>query len=94
MVAVTTGSRDLRDRQEECLTAIREVRSAHSEAGKWLAKQVVERAREWTDAGATPDDLVELEEQLVMVTVDFLDAKSTEIPTKLINRLQSSTWHT
>ena len=94
VVAGTTGSRELCDRQEECLTAIREVRNAHSEAGKWLAKQVVERAREWTDAGATPDDLVELEEQLVMATVDFIDAKLTEIPTKLINRLQSSTWHT
>ena len=93
VIADTTGSRELRDRQEECLAAIREVRSAHSDAGKWLARQVVERAREWTDAGATPDDLVELEQQLVMATVDFVDSEPTKIPVKLINRLQTTTWH-
>ena len=92
-IARTTGNKELIDRKDACLTAIREVRSAHSTAGKWLAKRVLERAREWTDAGATPDDLIELEEQLVMATVEFVDAGLREVPVKLINCLQYSQWH-
>ena len=92
-IAETTGSTELFAGQEKCLVAIRAVRGAHSAAGRWLAKRVIERAREWAEAGATPDDLVELEDQLVMVTVDFVDASQTEVPTHLVNQLQSSPWH-
>ena len=92
-IAETTGSTELFAGQEKCLAAIRVVRGAHSAAGRWLAKRVIERAREWAEAGATPDDLVELEDQLVMVTVDFVDASQTEVPTHLVNQLQSSPWH-
>lgn len=92
-IAEATGDGELRECQGECLAAISLVRSAHVTAGKRLASQVVERAREWTDAGATPDDLVELEDRLVIATVDFVDVAQTEVPTHLVNRLQSSTWH-
>ena len=89
-IAAATGDTELIAGQFECVDAIGTVRSAHVTAGKRLAEQVVQRAREWVDAGATPDDLVELEGRFVMVTVDFVDIAETEIAANLVNRLQSS----
>lgn len=91
-ITEVTSSAELRECEQKCLIAIRSVRSAHVSAGKWLAKQVIKRAREWADAGAMPDDLVDLENRLVLATVDFVDATQKEVPTNLVNRLQSSTW--
>ncbi len=91
-IAAVTGDTELIAAQAECVDAISTVRSAHVSAGKWLADQVVQRAREWADAGATPGDLVELEDRFVMVTVDFVDVAETDIAANLVNRLQSSSW--
>lgn len=88
-IAEATSSAELHEGQEACLAAIGAVRSAHAVAGKRLAKLVVDKAREWANAGAAPDDLVELEDQLYMATVDFIDAEQIKVPIHLVNRLQS-----
>ena len=89
-IAVVTHNTELRDRADECLAAISVVRSSHVTAGKWLANRVIERAKEWTEAGAMPDDLIELEERLVIATIDFVDTVRKEVPMTLVNRLQAS----
>ena len=61
--------------------------------GKALAEQVIRRAREWAVAGATPDDLVEIEDRLMLATVEFVDPDEIELPTNIVNRLQEATWH-
>ena len=37
-----------------------------------------------------PDDLIELEERLVIATIDFIDTERKEVPVALVNRLQAS----
>ena len=89
-IAKVTGDAELRDRADECLAAISLVRSTHVAAGKWLANRVIERAKEWTEAGAMPDDLIELEERLVIGTIDFIDTTRKEVPMAVVNRLQAA----
>ena len=91
-IARATGNKHLIQEESECIAAISAVRSAHITAGKWLAGRVIQRAKEWVAAGSTPSDLVELEDRLVMVTVDFVDTEETEIPSSIVNRLQDSQW--
>ena len=93
LIAQVTANVALIQNVDECVKAIRAVRSAHLTVGKALAEQVILRAREWAAAGATPDDLVEIEDRLALATVDFVDPTEIELPANIANRLQESTWH-
>ena len=92
MIAEVTANVALTQNVDECVKAIRAVRSAHLTVGKTLAEQVIRRAREWAAAGATLDDLVEIEDRLVLATVDFVDPTETELPTNITNRLREAPW--
>ena len=92
MIAEVTANVALTQNVDECVKAIRAVRSAHLTVGKTLAEQVIRRAREWAAAAATLDDLVEIEDRLVLATVDFVDPAETELPTSITNRLREAPW--
>ena len=92
-IAKVTKNLALTQALEKCVKAIQVVRSTHLTVGKALAEQVIRRAREWAVAGATPDDLVEIEDRLVLATVEFVDPDEIELPTNIVNRLQEATWH-
>ena len=83
-----TGDPELRERLSECETAIHTVRSAHFTVAARLAKQVMERAREWLDADTRPDEVVEVEERLVLLTVESIDSELATIPRSALNRLR------
>lgn len=82
-----TGDVELRERLSECEAAIHTVRSAHMSAAARLAKQVLESAREWLDAETRPDELVEVEDRLVMLTVETIDSELATVPRSALNRL-------
>ena len=92
-IAKVTGDELLTNAESDCAAAIVTVRSAHVTAGMRLAEEVVRRVGEWAEAGATPDEMVELEDRLVMVTVEFVEHKEIDVPISVVNRLQSSSWH-
>ncbi len=93
LIAQVTKNAVLTETMDKCVAAIRTVRSAHLTAGKALAEQVIQRARELAETGATLDDLVEIDDRLVLTTVDFVDHDEIEVPTNIVNSLQESTWH-
>jgi hypothetical protein len=72
-----------------CLTAISTLRGLHVKMAGVLAARVRERARQWLDAGAVPDELVEVEDRLVLATVESIDQQPVDVPRGLANRLQS-----
>ena len=72
-----------------CLTAVSTLRGLHVKMAGVLAARVRERARQWLDAGAVPDELVEIEHRLVLATVESLDEQLLDVPRALANRLQS-----
>ncbi len=77
-----------------CLAAISTLRGLHVKMAGVLAARVRERARQWLDAGAVPDELVELEDGLVLATVESIDQQPLDVPRGVANRLQSDrqTW--
>ena len=92
LIAQVTANVALTQNVDECVRAIRAVRSAHLTVGRALAEQVILRAREWATSGATPDELVEIEDRLVLATVDFVDPTEIELPINITNRLREATW--
>ena len=89
-IARVTGSKLLIPRLKECVEAIGEVRGAHLVAGRKLAAEVLARAQDWIDAGATPDELVEMEGRVILATVEFVDRDKVCVPQSIVNRLQSA----
>ena len=72
-----------------CLTAISTLRGLHVKMASVLAARVRERARQWLDAGAVPDELVEVQDGLVLATVESIDQQPVDVPRSIANRLQS-----
>jgi len=83
-----TGDPELGEKLQACKEAIHTVRGTHFTVAHQLAVRVLERAREWLDADTRPDELVEVEERLVLLTVDSVDAELAEVPRGALNRLR------
>ena len=52
-----------------------------------------ENATKWLDAGAAPDELMEIEDRLVLVTVESIDPDPIDVPRRLVNHIQEERWH-
>ena len=83
-----TADSQLEASLRSCKEAIHLVRSAHLTVAHRLAERVLDRAREWLDIDATPDEIVEVEERLVLLVVDSVDPKLTPVPRSALNRLR------
>jgi hypothetical protein len=88
--AILTITRDgeLSGALDSCLTAISTLRGLHVRMARVLAARVLDRAREWLDAGAIPEELVEVEDRLVLATVESIDPARINVPRGIANRLQ------
>ena len=88
-----TADAELAKKLSECKDAIHLVRSTHLTVARRLATRVLEHAREWLDIDTPPDQLVEVEERLVLLTVDSIDPEPATVPRSALNRLrEESTW--
>ena len=87
-IALVTRDADFKDRIEECAQAIRLVRSAHITAGHELQDTLITRVREWLESEVSPDELVEVEEQVVLLAVEFVDPEPATVSRKNLNRLR------
>ena len=85
-----TGDAVLLEKLERCKEAIRLVRSKHFEIANRLARTVLEKAREWLDAETPPEELVEVEERLVLLTVEAIDPEPVPVPRSSLNRLREA----
>ena len=83
-----TADARLEARLKSCKEAIHLIRSTHFTVAHRLAERVLDRAREWLDIDATPDELVEVEERLVLLVVDSVDPELTPVPRSALNRLR------
>ena len=83
-----TEDDELQKKVEACKEAIHQVRSAHFAVAFRLATQVLDRTREWLDIDTPPDQLVEVEERLVLLTVDSVDSELAKVPRSALNRLR------
>ncbi|MDC1295008.1 DrmE family protein [Myxococcota bacterium] len=83
-----TGDEELGQRLQGCSEAIHLVRSTHFTVAHKLAIRVLDSAREWLDADTRPDELVEVEERLVLLTVDSVDSELADVPRSALNRLR------
>ena len=85
-----TGDSRLAEVLNGCKEAIRLVRGMHIRVGRRLAAQLVERAREWIEVETAPDELIEVEERLVLLTLDSIDPETVDVPREAINRLREA----
>ena len=87
VVSVTLDER-LRLRVEECAKAIRDVRSAHISAGHELQERVRSRVREWLEDDIPPEEVVEVEEQVTLLTVETIEPEVTPFAQTHLYRLR------
>jgi len=71
-----------------CTEAIRKIRGAHITAGRELQNRVLSRVREWLDSEVSPDELLEVEEQVVLLTVEAVDSELAMVSRINLNRLR------
>ena len=83
-----TADTELAKKLSQCKDAIHLVRSTHLTVARRLATRVLEHAREWLDIDTPPDRLVEVEERLVLLTVDSIDPEPARVPRSALNRLR------
>ena len=83
-----TQDEELTKQLDTCIQSIRRVRSAHHSVGHELAKRVLERVREWLDIEASADALLEIEERVVLLTVDEIDHEPVNVPRWALNSLR------
>jgi len=86
-----TGDEELLKSLDGCAGSIRQLWSMHRRAARSLAEKVLSSAREWLDAGAAPDELVEIEDRLVLVTVESVDPGRIGVPRRILNQIQENT---
>jgi len=86
-----TQDQELKQRFQECTNAIKLLRSEHLKVGFELAGKAVESAKQWLEAGATPLELIDLENQLVLVTIEAIDDQELIIGRGACNRLEKLT---
>src|SRR5262249_41555129 len=84
----TTRDVQLRAELSSCIDAVKTLRGLHLRVAVALGKRVIERAKEWLESGAAADELVQLEDQLVIATVESLDPTPLLVPRVIANRLQ------
>ncbi len=84
----TTGDEQLLARLDGCKNAIQLVRSTHFIVAQELYRKVLERTREWLDIDTSPDQLVEVENRLVVLTVEAVDRSPAMVPRSVMNRLR------
>ena len=85
-----TGDEILQREMDACKGAIARVRQEHWRVAGRLAQQVLERAQEWLDVDTAVEDLVEVEERLVLASVDWIDEEMRLVSRRQVNRLQES----
>ncbi len=83
-----TRDPELEQNLTACKEAIVTVRRKHLEVAHRLARRVLERAAEWLEIDAQPDELVEVEERLVILSVESVDPETVEVPRTVLNRLK------
>ena len=77
----------LEQRFSDCVGAILLLRRTHIQVANERAREALERAGEWLEAGAAPQDLVELEDQLVLAYVEAIDPEDLEVARSAVNRI-------
>ncbi len=75
---------------KRCKEAIQLVRSTHFRVANDLAQTVLANAREWLDAETPPEELVEVDERLVLLTVDGVDPEAVMVARSSLNRLREA----
>ena len=81
-----TVDAELTSKLKDCREAIRRIRGTHLRVAHRLATKVLERVQEWLDIDTPPDQLVEVEERLVLLTVEVIDPESTQVPRSALNQ--------
>jgi len=75
---------------DDCRAAISLVRQKHHEIGRRLARRVMERAAELLKGDKEIADAIELEERLLLLTVDSIDRESVKVPPHRLNVLEEA----
>jgi hypothetical protein len=83
-----TGDQLLKDRMDECLAAISLVRGTHLSIAHRLAEQVLATAHAHLDDLEASDEAVELDDRLLLLTVESVDTKVVPVPRQVVNRLR------
>jgi len=87
-ILAVTGSQDLGTNLDECESAIRELKGLHLSAAIQLAREVLETASEWLDAVESPEEVIEIDDRLILVTVDSVERELISAPRGMTNKLQ------
>ena len=87
-ILLVTRDETLHSTMTSCLEAISHLRGLHLRTARVLAARVIDRARQWLDAGAVPDELIEVEARLVLAVVQSSQGNVIEVPRSIANRLQ------
>ena len=83
-----TADPQLESKLEDCIEAISAVRAVHLRVAMELAGQVLERTREWLEVTTDANELMEVEERLVVATVESIDPEPVMVRRGVINRLR------
>lgn len=91
-ILAATGDPELAACLEDCIDAANELFARHSQVGRDLAAEVFAEARGWLEAGVAPDELVDVNDRVVLVTVESVDPDPVDVPLGTANRLQDGPW--
>lgn len=91
-IARITGDATLVERLDDCAEACDELFRLHATVGRSLTLRVFESAKDWLMAGVAPEDVVEIDDRLVIVTVEAIDSEIVAVPHALLGRLQEAAW--
>lgn len=87
-ILAVTDDDGLRAELRNCVEAVKTLRSLHLKIAIAIGRRVLTRAKDWLESGAAADELLELEDQLVLVTVESVDSEPISVPRPIANRLQ------
>lgn len=83
-----TGDRDLGGSLDLCKGGIEALWRLHQQCGHQLTQEVVARVRARLRDAALLDDAIEIEDRVVLVTVESVESDMLQVPLGLANRLQ------
>lgn len=87
-IVEATGDEELKNNLTVCINAVDTLRRLHQSVAHELAQRVLQEARQWLESGVEPDELVEIDDRIVLVTVELVDDLSMEVARTEANRLR------
>lgn len=76
---------------QECIDAISDLMSLHHAVARQLSREVIDKASDWLIAVELPEEVVEIDERLLLLTVEAVDVEPVASPRSLVNKLQEDT---